>query len=219
VQTLYLGVCAALLLLSLPPEVGRFELREANLLLAFLVVQLAAVTYLTGAFASSELALEGEKGLQDLALSAFAPAQIATGKLVSSVGYAVYLIALALPLTVLAAGLRAAPLSTAAWSAVLTVAAAAAFGVWGAWLGGRFASDFTRSFVYWSAMAAVFVGTARLPSPWRAANPVVLLEQALRIGWSWSFGLAVAVYAAAAAAGVAAIVSFVGGMRAGADSG
>lgn len=216
-QTLYLGVCSAFLLLSLPPEVGRFELREANLLLAFLAVQLAAVTYLTGAFASSELSLESEKGLPDLVLSAFAPAQIAAGKLLSSAGYAVYLIALALPLTVLAAGLRAAPLSTAFWAALLTAAAATAFGVWGAWLGGRFSSDFTRSFLYWSAMAAVFLGTARLPSPWNAANPVLLLEQALRGGWSWTFGVVITVYVAAAAAGVIAIASYITVMRAWAE--
>ena len=218
-QTLYLGACSAFLLLSLPPEVGRFELREANLLLAFLVVQLAAVTYLSGAFASSELSLDGEKGLPDLALSAFGPVEIAAGKLISSAGYALYLVALALPLTVLAAGLRAAPLSTAAWAAVLTAAAATAFGVWGAWLGGRFSSDFTRSFLYWSLMVGVFVGTARLPAPWNAVNPVLLLDEAIRTGWSWTLGGVIAGYLVAAAAGVVAVASYVTVMRTGAEDG
>lgn len=217
VQTLYLGACSAFLLLSLPPEVGRFELREANLLLAFLVVQLVAVAYLTGAFASSELSLEGEKGLPDLALSAFGAVEIAVGKLISSVGYAVYLVALALPLTVLAAGLRAAPLWTAVWAAILTATLATALGVWGAWLGGRFSSDFTRSFLYWSVLAAVFVGTARLPAPWNATNPVLQLDQAVRNGWSWTFGAVTAVYAIAAVAGVVAIVSHLTVMRTGAE--
>ena len=218
-QTLYLGACSAFLLLSLPPEVGRFELREANLLLAFLVVQLAAVTYLTGAFASSELSLDGEKGLPDLALSTFGPVEIAAGKLISSAGYALYLVALTLPLTVLAAGLRAAPLSTAVWAAVLTAAAATACGVWGAWLGGRFSSDFTRSFLYWSVLVGVFVGTARLPAPWSAANPVLLLDNAVRTGWSWTLGAVVVGYLAVAAAGVVAIASYVTVMRTGAEDG
>jgi hypothetical protein len=217
VQTLYLGACSAFLLLSLPPEVGRFELREANLLLAFLVVQLGTVAYLTGAFASSELSVEGEKGLPDLALSAFGAVEIAVGKLISSVGYAVYLVALALPLTVLAAGLRAAPLSTTVWAAILTLAVATALGVWGAWLGGRFTSDFTRSFLYWLVLAGVFVGTARLPAPWNAANPVRLLDQAVRNGWSWTFALATAGYLAAAVAGVMAIASYLTVMRTGAE--
>ncbi len=219
VQTLYLAACSAFLLLSLPAEVGRFELREANLLLAFLVVQLAAVTYLAGAFASSELALDGEKGLPDLALSAFTPGEIAIGKLISSAGYALYLVALALPLVVLAAGLRAAPVSAATWAAALTVAAGTAFGVWGAWLGGRFSSDFTRSFLYWVLLAAVFAGTARLPAPWNAVNPVLLLDQAIRAGWSWTLGAAIAGYLAAAAGGVIAIAAHVIAMRGGPEDG
>ncbi len=217
VQTLYLGVCSAFLLLSLPPEVGRFELREANLLLAFLVVQLVAVTYLAGAFASSELGLDGEKGLPDLALSAFTPGEIAIGKLISGAVYALYLVGLALPLVVLAAGLRAAPVPAVAWAAVLTVATATAFGVWGAWLGGRFPSDFTRSFLYWSLLAIVFAGTARLPAPWKAANPILLLDQAIRDGWSWPMGAVIAGYLVVATAGVVAIAAHVTAMRVGAE--
>ena len=200
-QTIYLGICSTFLLLSLPPEIGRFELREANLLLAFLVVQLVAVTYLTSAFASSELALDGEKGLPDLALSAFSPRAIATGKLLSSTLYATFLVAVGLPLVTLAAALRGAALGAVVSAGVLIVAVAMAAGTWGAWLGGRFSSDFTRSFMHWALLAGVFVGTALLPPPWSLANPLRLLDLTVREGWTVPLAVVVAAYVAAAAAG------------------
>lgn len=216
VQTIYLAICSTFLLLSLPPEIGRFELREANLLLAFLVVQLVTVTYLTSGFASAELALEGEKGLPDLALSAFSPGVIAAGKIQSSAAYALYLVAVALPLGVLAASVRGAPLPAIAWAGGLTVAVATAVGTWGAWLGGRFSSDFTRSSVHWMILAGVFVGTALLPPPWSAANPLRLIELAVRVGWTPSMGAVIAGYLALAAAGAALVATHV---RASRDSG
>ena len=213
-QTIFLAICSTFLLLSLPPEVARFEVREANtLLLAFLIVQVVTVTYLTSAFASSELALEGEKGIPDLVLSAFSPRAIASGKAQSAAGYALYLVAIALPLVVLAAGLRAAPVSSVALAGVVTVAVAAAAGTWGAWLGGRFSSDFTRSLVHWTLLAAVFVGASMLPQPWSLASPLRLIDLVVRSGWTWAVGVVVAVYLIAAAAGAVLIAAHVRSSR------
>ncbi len=214
---MYLGICSTFLLLSLPPEIGRFELREANLLLAFLIVQLVAVTYLTSASASSELALEGDKGLPDLVLSAFSPRAIATGKLLSSAAYAAFLVAIGLPLLTLGAALRGAALGAVASAGLLIVAVAMAAGTWGAWLGGRFSSDFTRSFVHWTLLAGVFVGTALLPPPWSLANPLRLLDLTVRQGWTAPLAVVVAGYAALAAAGSVLIQSHVASARLGAD--
>jgi len=213
VQTIYLGICSTFLLLSLPPEIGRFELREANLLLAFLVVQLVAVTYLTSAFASSELALDGEKGLPDLALSAFSPHAVAVGKLASSGAYACYLVVVGMPLVTLAAALRGAALGTVAAAGVLIIAVATAAGTWGAWLGGRLTSDFTRSFVHWGMLAGVFVGTTLLPPPWSLINPLRLLDLTVRDGWTVSLAVVAAGYAAAAAAGGMLIRSYIASAR------
>ena len=216
-QTIYLGAAGALLMLSLPPEIGRGELRDVNLLLAFLIVQLLAATYLTSGFASAELALDGEKSLPDLVLSAFSPGEVATGKLESSALYAAYLIAVALPLATLAASLRGTPLAAIVPAGLITVAIATAVGTWGAWLGGRFPSDFTRSFIHWVMLTAVFAGTALLPAPWRAINPLRLVEDAVRVGWSTRTGVAIAGYLAAALGGTLAIAAHVRHTRGGTE--
>ncbi len=215
-QTIYLAVCGALLMLALPPEIGRGELRDANLLLAFLVVQLVIVTYLTSGFASSELALEGEKALPDLVLSAFSPSEVAVGKIQSSAVYAGYLVAIALPLAVLAASLRGAPVSVIAPSGAVSIAVATAVGTWGAWLGGRFTSDFTRSFVHWALLVGVFAGTAWLSPPWSAANPLRVIELALHGGWTGVMGAVIAGYLAVAVAGSVVIAAHVKASRSGA---
>jgi hypothetical protein len=200
-QTVYLIACSAFLLLSLPPEIGRLDLRDANLLLAFLVVQAVGVTYLSSAVASSEVAIEGEKGLADLVLSAFSPATVAAGKVASSAWYALYLIAIALPLVVLSASIRGGALGVVAWVGVLTIAMATAAGTWGAWLGGRFTSDFARSLAHWSLLSLVFGATMLLPASWWPASPLRLIDETVRRGASaWLF-VAVAAYLALTAAG------------------
>lgn len=200
-------------MLSLPPEIGRGELRDVNLLFALLAAQMVIATYLTSGFASAELALESERGLPDLVLSAFTPRSIAAGKIQSSALYACYLVALAVPLAVLAASLRGAPLQPIAWAGLVTIAVATAAGTWGAWMGGRFSSDFTRSFLHWVMLGAVFVGTAMLPSPWSVSNPLRLIERAVRDGWSLPMSGVVAAYVVAAAGGAALIGSYVRGAR------
>jgi hypothetical protein len=195
-QTVYLAACSAFLLLSLPPEIGRLDLRDANLLLAFLAVQAVGVTYLSSAVSSSEIGIEGEKGLPDLALSAFSPITVALGKVATSVWYAVYLIAIALPLVVLSASIRGGALAPVIWVGTLTVAMAAAAGTWGAWLSGRVTSDFARSLAHWSLLALIFGGTMLLPPSWWPVSPLRLIDETVRRGASAWLGVGIAAYMA-----------------------
>jgi hypothetical protein len=214
VQTLYLLLCSVFLFLSLPPEVGRVELRDAHLLLALLAAQLVAVTYLTSAFASGEVAADGEKGLPDLVLSAFPARTIAAGKALSGALYAIYLVLIASPVVVLAVALRGASLAIAAWAGVLAAAVGAAAGAWGAWLSGRIASEFTRSLVHWTLLGTVFVGTALLPPPWSMINPIRALDWLVGGGApAGPLGVA-ACYAALAGVGALAIGAHVRAARA-----
>jgi hypothetical protein len=217
-QTVYLAACSAFLLLSLPPEIGRLDLRDANLLLAFLAVQAVGVTYLSSAVASSEIGIEGEKGLPDLALSAFSPATVALGKVASSVWYAVYLIAIALPLVVLSASIRGGALAPVAWVGALTVTMAAAAGTWGAWLNGRLTSDFARSLAHWSLLALVFGATMLLPPAWWPASPLRLIDETVRRGASGWLAVGVAAYLALTALGawlIARLIAYARSMELG----
>ncbi|MDR7417962.1 MAG: hypothetical protein QN178_03520 [Armatimonadota bacterium] len=208
-QTVYLAVCSAFLLLSLPPEIGRLDLRDANLLLAVLAVQIVAVTYLSSAMASSELAIEGEKGLPDLALSAFSPGVIALGKMLSSALYAGYLLAIGLPIFMLGAALRGAPLAPIAWTTFLSLAVATSAGVWGAWFGGRFASDFTRSVMHWLFLGIILGGTALLPETWWPANPFRATIVLIRDGWTPWWLATAAVYLGLAGVGTVLVGRFI----------
>lgn len=212
-QMVYLVICSAFLLLSLPPEIGRLELRDANLLLAFLVVQIVAVTYLSSAIASSELGIEGEKSLPDLTLSAFSAGVIAGGKAQSSAIYAAYLLGVTLPLMVLAATLRGSRMDPIVSAGILTFVVATAAGIWGAWLSGRFTSDFTRSFIHWAGLAGLFGGAAALPAPWSWLSPIRAIDEMLRTGWSIALLMSIGTYALAAAVGVWLIRSHVHSLR------
>lgn len=205
VQTVYLVACAAFLLLSLPPEIGRLDLRETNLLLTFLVAQLVGVTYISSAVASSEMALEGEKGVPDLVMSAFPPGAIAVGKVTSSAAYAAYLVGIGLPLMSLAAAVRGAGLSIVLQAGLFTAAVGAAAGTWGAWLGARFASEFTRSFVHWVLLGGLLGGTMLLPRAWWVVSPLRVIDETVRLGGTWWVVPEAAGYLALAGAGSALI--------------
>jgi hypothetical protein len=213
-QTTLLAACGALVLLTLPSESGAFGLRDAELLSLLLTVQMLTVTYVSSAVASSELALEGEKGIPDLALSAFSARAIAAGKWQSSAVYALYLVAILLPLVVMGAALRGGQMATVAWAGVLTVAVATAAGVWGAWLGGRFVSEFARTIVHWGSLAALFGGAAALPEPLWAASPIRMVDLVVHSGWHWWMGVAGTVYLAISALGVRLIAGQVDATRA-----
>lgn len=213
-QTVLLAASGALVLLTLPAESGAFGLRDAELISLLLTVQMLAVTYVSSAVASSELALEGEKGIPDLTVSAFSARAIAAGKWQSSAVYALYLVAILLPLVVLGTALRGGQMATVAWAGALTVAVATAAGVWGAWLGGRFTSEFARSVVHWGALAALFGGAAALPEPLWAASPIRMVDLVVHSGWHWWMGVAGAVYLAVSVLGVRLIAGQVDAMRA-----
>lgn len=204
-QTVYLAACAAFLMLSIPPEIGRLDLREANLLLAFLGAQMVAVTYLSSAVASSEIAVDGEKGVPDLVMSAFQPGAIAAGKAASSAAYAAYLVAIGLPLMSLAAALRGAALSAVLQAGVFTWAVGTVAGTWGTWLGARFASEFTRGFVHWVLLGGLLGGTMLLPRAWWMVSPLRVIEESLRPGGTWWVVPAAAGYLVVAGAGAALI--------------
>lgn len=213
-QTAMLAACGALVLLILPAESGAYGLRDAELLSLLLTAQMLMVTYVSSAVASLELAPEGEKGISDLAVAAFSAQAIAIGKWQSSAIYALYLVAILFPLVVLSAGLRGGHMATVAWAGALTVAVAAAAGVWGAWLGGRFDSEFARTVVHWGSLAALFGGTAALPESLWAASPVRMVDLVVRTGWHWWMGVAVVAYLGISALGVRLIASQVSAMRA-----
>lgn len=207
--TIYLTICSAFLFLSLPPEIGRFDLRDANLLLAVLAVQVVVVTYLSSAVSCGELSVEGEKGLPDLALSVFPASVIAAGKAISSAGYAFYLLAVATPVFVLSAALRGAPLAPIVWASVLTFSVSTAAGIWGAYFAGRFTSDFTRSFVHWGFLALLLGATALLPSEWWMANPVRTIDTLVRTGGTPWLAAPVVGYLCLSVAGAKLVANYI----------
>ncbi len=212
-QTVLLAAFGALVLLTLPAEAGAYGLRDAEVLSLLLVAQMLAVTYLASAVASSELGMEGEKGIADLAVSGFSAHEIALGKWQSGALYALYLVAILLPLIVLGATVRGGATATVALAGVPTAALAAAAAVWGAWLGGRVASEFARSAVHWAGLGALFAGTGALPEPLRAASPIRMMQGVIE-GPHPAVGVACAVYLAVSFLGVRLIARQVGAMRA-----
>src|SRR5687767_6939225 len=95
---LYVATLGVLAFLALPPESGRLpQLQELDLMTAFLAVQIVLGVYLISAASTGEIAVEGEKAVADLAMSAFSPGTIALGKVGTSAASAVGLIAAALP--------------------------------------------------------------------------------------------------------------------------
>lgn len=214
IQTVLLAACGALVLLTLPSESGAFGLRDAELLSLLLTFQMLAVTYLSSAVASSELTLEGEKGTPDLALSGFSAQAIAAGKWQSSAIYALYLVAILLPLVVLGTAVRGGQVTAVAVAGALTVAVATAAGVWGAWLGGRFASEFGRTIAHWGLLAAVFGGTAALPDYLWAASPIRMVDLVVHSGWHWRMGITGTAYLAISLLGVRFMAAQVDAMRA-----
>lgn len=213
VQTVYLAACAAFLMLSLPPEIGRLDLRERNLLLAFLGAQLVVVTYLSSAVASSEMTVEGERGVPDLVMSAFPPGAIAAGKAASSAAYAAYLVGVGLPLMSLAAAVRGGGLPAVLQAGIFTAAVGAASGTWGAWLGARFASEFTRSFVHWILLGGLLGGTMLLPRAWWVVSPLRAVDETVRLGGSWWVVPAAGGYMALAGVGAMLIYGHVRASR------
>ncbi len=213
VQTVYLGAWAAFTVLSLPAGGGRLGLDDADFLRFGLSIQIVAVIYLSSAVASSEIAAAGEKGVADLALSAFSPRAVALGKLLSGAGYAAYLVAVGLPFAFLSAGLWEFPARSVAWAAAIGAGAGTAAGVWGAWLGGRVAEGLMRGILHWTALLVVLWGAYTLPFPWSLASPLAALDLAIGGAPSLVVGTSVAFYLAAAGTGAAFVAARVRCLR------
>jgi len=194
--TVYLSVLALLAFLSLPPDLGRLDdLRQEGLLLAFLIVETVLAAYLTSASACGEIAVEGEKSVVDLAASPFTPGAVAWGKVLTSLLFATLLTVLAVPFSLVVAGIRGEAPSAVARAAIVTVPVAASLGALGALYSAVFDSDFTRSFVHWLTLLALIVGATALPPPWDVLSPVRMVILLARDGLRVDALLASALYA------------------------
>jgi len=212
--TVYLSVLAILALLSLPPDLGRLDdLRQEGLLLAFLVAATVFAVYLTTATACGEIAIEGEKAVVDLAASPFPPDVVARGKVLTSTVFAMLLLLLATPFSVIVAGIRGESLLAVWRAALVTVPVAAALGGTVALAGAVFDSDFARSFVHWLLLLALMVGAGALPPPWNLLSPVRMVIVAVRDGLRVEVGLAALLYALLSVAAAAAIARRVARIR------
>lgn len=211
--TLFLSVLAVLTILSLPPELGRRqEVRQQDLLQVFLIIQSLFIVYLTSATASGEIAVEGEKAPWDLAASPFPGGVIARGKVITSAVFSVLLVALALPLTVVVAGIRGHPLAPIAAAGAVTIAAATAVGTLGALYSTLFESDFSRSAVLWLTLVLMVIGVTVGSGPWQFISPLHVIPAAMT-GDGVGVGVALAAYTLLIIAGTAALAARIGAIR------
>ncbi len=173
-QAAYLGILGTLVVLGLPPELGRFAASsETSLYLAVVWVQVVLVTYCASACLAQEIAVEGEKGPVDLVFAPFSPTTIVIGKSLASLVTIIFWLLLGAPLLVLTLAIRQIPLS-----ALLPVAAFITVAAWGIAQTGLLYSilceaEFSRILVHWGTLTVVFVVTALLPPPLRELNPIL----------------------------------------------
>ncbi|HTD48590.1 MAG TPA: hypothetical protein VK881_15095, partial [bacterium] len=84
-EAIYLGVLGALVILGLPPELGRLAgSHEPSLYVAVLWVQIVLLTYFASACLAQEIAVDGEKAAVDLVFAPFPAGVIVGGKSLSS---------------------------------------------------------------------------------------------------------------------------------------
>jgi ABC-type transport system involved in cytochrome c biogenesis permease component len=170
---MFLGVTGALVFLGLPPEVDRFaESQTSGLYVAVLWVEVVLVSYGASACLIKEIAIEGEKSALDLVFAPFPAATIVAGKSASSLATIVCWLALAAPLLVLTTVIRQVP-----WRWVALSLATIAVMAWGIAQIGLlydvlFETEFSRTLAHWGTLLIIFIGTAALPPPLRAFNPI-----------------------------------------------
>lgn len=183
VHTIFLSLLGVLVVLSLPPVLGRIdEVRGEGLLGTILIVETVLVAYFTSATASGEITLEGEKSVEDLVTSPFSARVIGVGKVASAMSFAGMLVLFAVPVVVIVAGVRGEPLEGIGRAAVITVLFGGAVGALGAWYAAIFESDFTRSFVHWFTLLMWVVVAAAFPAPWNRISPVHAVAAVVRDG-------------------------------------
>jgi len=179
IVAIYLGVLGMLILLGLPPELGRAAAaHEGSLYAAGLAVQAVLVTYFASACMAQEIAVEGEKAPVDLAFAPFSPSTIVVGKSLASLATVCYWLLLGTPLMVFAAGIRQLPLLAVILPTVVIAVTAWGIGQIGMFYSVVVESEFSRSLAHWTTLIAVFAVTAVLPFPVRWANPVVAATRA-----------------------------------------
>lgn len=182
-HTVLLALIAGLTFLSLPPELGRLnDIRQEGLLIPFLVVTIVLVGYFTSACAAGEIAVEGEKGVWDLAASVFPAHTIATGKVAASAAFALVQCILATPFLIAIAAIRGEPLAQALRAVVVAIPAASALGALGILWSAGMDSDFARGLAHWVTLLVAFIGAAALPEPWDLVSPVRAVVAAARGG-------------------------------------
>lgn len=191
VLRVYVAVLSLLAVFSLPPEGGRLPgLPETELVQLFLLFQLGWMAYLTSALAVGEIAVEGEKGILDLAATSFAPRTIAAGKLMTALLFALVLVAAALPLLALITPLDAAVLVGVVRALAVMLLLAVPLAIVGTWLTTAVSSDLLRTLVHWSLFLAVFAATRWLADPLVRLNPLRVAAAAYRGGPAgWPFAL------------------------------
>jgi len=200
VYTIFLGLLAVLVVLSLPPVAGRIEeVRGEGLLGTILIVESVLVAYFTSATGSGEIALEGDKSVEDLVTSPFSARVIAVGKVSSALSFAALLVLVAVPIVLIMAGIRGEPLEGIARAGVLTILFGGAAGALGAWYGAIFESDFIRSFVHWLTLLVWIVVASAFPPPLNVISPVYAVAAVERDGLQPASMLAAVGYALVAA--------------------
>lgn len=173
IYTIFLGVLGVTVVLSLPPELGRLdEVRGESLLLTVLLLETIFVGYLTAATATGEIAIDGEKSVEDLASAPFSSRDIGGGKVLSALGFAGLLIALAAPVISIIAGVQGEPLVAIVRAGTMTLLFAGVVGALGAVWSAIVESDFSRSLLHWTTLLLIIAGGAALPGPWNIISPL-----------------------------------------------
>lgn len=178
--TIFLGLLGAVAVLSLPPELGRLdEIRGESLLLTILLLETIFIAYLTGAVASGEITIDGEKSVEDLATARFSSRGIGIGKVLSAVGFAGVLVIFAAPIMSVIAVVQGERLNVIVRAGLVTVLFAGTVGALGAIYSAVIESDFSRSFFHWVTLLVLIAGGAALPDPWNMISPVHSIPAAI----------------------------------------
>jgi ABC-type transport system involved in multi-copper enzyme maturation permease subunit len=173
VFTIFLGVLGVIVVLSLPPELGRLdEVRGESLLLTVLLLETIFIGYLTAAIATGEIAIDAEKSVEDLASAPFSSQDIGRGKVLSALGFAGLLIAFAAPVLSIVAGVQGEPLVVIVRAGAMTLLFGGVVGAIGEVWSAIVESDFSRSLLHWTTLLLIVAGGAALPGPWNIISPL-----------------------------------------------
>lgn len=173
IYTIFLGVLGATVVLSLPPELGRLdEIRGESLLLTILLLETVIIGYLTAAVATGEVAIDGEKSVEDLASAPFSSRDIGAGKVVSMVCFASLLVVFAAPVILVVAGVQGEPLGAIGRAGVAAMLFGGVMGALGTVSSAVVQSDVARSLLHWLTLLVLVAGGAALPGPWNVISPI-----------------------------------------------